>query len=211
MRHLGVILACLGASGCGERVPGASLALSAKVAPLDASTRDLDGRTLAGGWLTLSLVEAVPCPTFAQRVRNEFAPVGSAWAHGVASPTKLATPHVLSLTGGSTVSLGELEPAAGRWCALHVAVAPADADAEGVESTPMVGQTLRLELDDGSVIERRDSTSFDLALGPLVFDASHLHAAATVELSAAAWFSSVHAKTIDLATSAPPLFAIAVH
>jgi hypothetical protein len=183
---------------CGDRVSGVSLWVAAAVAPILPTSRDLDGCGVASGWVTISVVEPVPCVSMGQRLWQRWSPLGAAWAHGTSSPTRLAAPHVVSLTDGARLELGRLEPPAGAWCAVHVALGPADADAEGAEGTTMVGKMLELHLDDGRTVTRRDSVSFDLPFESLTLGPSRLDGTVLIRVDAAQWLAATHAVTARL-------------
>jgi hypothetical protein len=69
--------------------------------------------------------------------------VPNAHAHGVTTPTRLATPTVERATGTEQVVLGTLEPPPGQYCGIRYHLGPADPDAAGLDSSPeMEGSSL---------------------------------------------------------------------
>jgi hypothetical protein len=92
---------------------------------------------------TSSEIELGRCPSALAALRDVFVP--EARAHGNSSPTLSAVPIVVSGTGPEPIFLGELAPAAGRYCSVRYRIAPADADAIGLPAIPgMLGSSLSL-------------------------------------------------------------------
>lgn len=154
------ILALLPAlAGCGSREEGLRLHLglawnAAREAQAAGTLRQFtndrgDRITLSRGYLTVSSVELIPCPTSsAWRWLRQLSPVGTAHAHSESNPRRLGTPHVVSLErpDGEALALGTLHPPPGSYCRAHLILGPADADAEGAPTlVGMEGKTLRLE------------------------------------------------------------------
>lgn len=159
----GLLLAALGAGlgGCGAREEGVRLHLSLDFRPeREASvastslTRQFTTPqgahvTLSRASLTLSSVEIFPCETSsAWRWLQALWPIGTAEAHELGSPRLLGVPHVsgLGLEDGEPLELGTLHPPPGSYCRARLVFAPADDDAQGLDTQgDMVGRTLLLE------------------------------------------------------------------
>ncbi|MFN0063688.1 MAG: hypothetical protein ACKVPX_14370 [Myxococcaceae bacterium] len=108
-----------------------------------------DDVTLSRGFVTLSSISLVACPSATGRFFRSLLPIGHAYAHGLAGPpTTYGVPHVLALptAPGTVAALGEFEPPAGEYCEVRVTLAPADSDAEGLPPAPdLVGETLHFD------------------------------------------------------------------
>lgn len=118
------------------------------------------GVVLQQAYLVVSRVELLPCdPSAAQRVLGAVGkllrPVSVARAHGLSSPTVLATPHVVDLMDEdrNILSMARMEPPPGQYCGVRLSVEAADADAVGLPAPPddpeaididMIGRSLAL-------------------------------------------------------------------
>jgi hypothetical protein len=104
--------------------------------------------TLTRAYLAIGSVEIVACPGASAWLRRAVFGSGRALAHTPASPTRIGTPHVESLLRADfePLALGDLAPPPGAYCTALVAVAQADADAEGLPAdVSMVGKSIYLE------------------------------------------------------------------
>jgi hypothetical protein len=212
---LALLLLALGGAACGDREEGTALVLTLAHAPARGAEVDGEGRhftlasgarvTLHEGWVTLASVEVLPCPESALRHPWRWlAPVPTAHAHGTASPTRLATPHVSSLArpDGEPLTLGELHPPAGRYCSARLIFGPADADAEDLPpDVDMVGRSLRLtgevqppdaQSPAALALVARGVAVVDVPLDPpLVLDAGTLRATLPLTLAYDRWLEDV--------------------
>jgi hypothetical protein len=114
------------------------------------------GVVLRQAFLVVGRVELLACePSAAQRVlgglRMLLAPVSVARAHGLSSPTVLATPHVVDLMDEdrNILSMARMEPPPGEYCGVRLGVEAADTDAVGLpgprddpRAIDMVGRSL---------------------------------------------------------------------
>jgi hypothetical protein len=154
-----LLLALLALCACGSRDEGTQLHLGLDFRPdgnvrTEGTTREFlndrgDRITLRRAQLTLSSVELLACQTSsAWKWLRALSPIGTAEAHSKSSPQKLGTPYVTGPgpADGEVLALGTLRPPPGSYCRAHLVFAPADADAEGLDSRPdMVGKTFLLE------------------------------------------------------------------
>ncbi|MFN3197114.1 MAG: hypothetical protein ACE366_01680 [Bradymonadia bacterium] len=143
--------------------------------------------------------------------------IGTAHAHSASDPTRSGVPVVsdvahLPETGAA---LAMLSPPPGRWCTLEVTLAPADADAVGLDDhTHMEGRTFDL---DGTLRTSADESisvrvlgaaqsTISLPLGPLeLSDATdHVHIAVGLDLEA--WLAEVDLLDDDAAARSRQLF-----
>lgn len=90
--------------------------------------------TITSAYVTVSMVHLAECETASLQLRrlwNRISLIPSAYAHTEGSSTELGVPNVEDLMRAdlSSLELGQLEPAAGSYCHLHVTFSPADADA----------------------------------------------------------------------------------
>ncbi len=163
--------------------------------------------SLERAYLTVGSVELEGCETSRPSIDLSLGP-RTALAHSMSSPTRLGSPHVLSLAGDETevMPIGSLGPPPGDYCALRVSLEPADADANHLPSdVDLVGVTLWLEgtYRDSSGTETPFSVATSqtleesLSFGKLEL-ADDAEQEATLEVSApsAHWFDG-----IDFATT----------
>jgi len=212
IRALSLALSVAAAAGCGWRSEGVRLHAEASTALATPAYADAAGIhwtaqdgaevTVTRGWVTVSALEIVPCPTSAlRRVWNELG-YGTAHAHTGSRPTRIGDPTVVSVRpdDGAPAPLGTFHPPAARYCRLLVTFAPADEDAALLPGeVDMVGKTLWLDgtrtPPSGTAqpfhLESAGSGTADLALGPVELDESNLEASQRVELSPAAWLDGV--------------------
>lgn len=161
---LGVALLCLTACGGGDRVEGMELTLGVTTARARPAVEAGGTRTLVNAQgtraaftralVTLGSVELLPCEESGWlRLLRGLSPVSTAWAHSVASPRRMGTPHVLGLDGADedVLELGVLRPPPGRYCRARLTFEPADEDAQGLDSATegpepvdMEGQSLHV-------------------------------------------------------------------
>ncbi|MFP2958174.1 hypothetical protein ACLEPN_10135 [Myxococcus sp. 1LA] len=161
---LGAALLSLTGCGGGNHEAGMTLDLSlitARARPISgaAGARELmndqgSRAVLTSGFVTLGSVELMPCAELGwKRLLRQLSPVGTAWAHTVSNPTRLGTPHVVSLGNedGTVIRLGQVRPPPGRYCHARLTFEPADDDAEGLAAAAqgdapvdMVGRSLHL-------------------------------------------------------------------
>lgn len=199
-RHLALAVVLLAqASGCASSSePGT------RVRFVSAGTALTAGEELDGGengpvridallWTSAEL-ELVPCNSAWRRLKRWLLP--TAHAHGISTPTRVASPIVESASTLGDVSLGELSPPAGRYCGLRYRLAPADADALGVVEAPaMLGKSYLLR---GSVrgaggvdepLELSSTLVVDVELPlELELDGDEREAIVRLERSPARWF-----------------------
>jgi hypothetical protein len=83
---------------------------------------------------TSSEIELEPCDSVYSSAVRWLLP--EARAHGSSSPTRSASPFIVTATATDATLMGELEPPPGRYCSLRYRVAPADEDALGLTSAP---------------------------------------------------------------------------
>ncbi len=160
-------LLLVGAIGCaGSSEGGTSVRLVSAGAGLSAgqvlSTRDAGWLRVDALYWTTSEVELLPCRSAWQRAARWLVP--EAHAHGLATPTLLATPTVESAAATDDVLLGELRPPAGEYCGLRYRMAPADADAVDLGAAPeMLGNSVLLRGALGSAAAELEA--FELSSG----------------------------------------------
>lgn len=101
--------------------------------------------------LVLSAVELVPCVDGEEGTVSALLkwldPVPVAHAHGATSPWAYAVPQVIDLMAEDQLvrPVGVIEPPPGRYCALRLYSAPADADALGIAAFPgLEGLSMRV-------------------------------------------------------------------
>jgi len=212
IRALCLALSVAAATGCGWRSDGVRLHMTASTA-LDApafsdaagihwTAQDGTEVTVTRGWVTVSALEIVPCPTSAlRRVWSELG-YGTAHAHTASRPTRIGDPTVVSArqdAGGRTL-LGTFQPPAARYCSLLITFAPADEDAALLPTeVDMVGKTLWLDGTRtppfGTVqpfhLESAGTGIADLALGPVQLDEANLMGSQPIDLHPAAWLDGV--------------------
>ena len=97
--------------------------------------------TLSAARITIWSTAISACPEAAWRLPSLS--MGRAWAHSASDPLRSGVPVVVDLLGGQT-PVAALTPPPGRWCALDLEIAPADADAVGL-TREMEGRTFDLE------------------------------------------------------------------
>lgn len=153
-------------------------------------------------WTTAE-VELLPCTTALNVVMDWLVP--NAYAHGAASPTRLAIPTVERASATDEVLLGSIEPPAGRYCGVSYRLDAADDDAQGLEESPdMLGRSFaargRFAMDgaepaDFEVVSARPRTEEY----PLEFELSESHRQVTLAIGhhSERWFAGV-----DLTASA---------
>lgn len=91
---------------------------------------------------TVSEIQLRECRSAWQRAADWVIP--TAHAHGLSTPTLLAVPTVESASTDTDSVLGQMSPPAGRYCGVRYRLGPADADAEGLGATEMLGRSLLL-------------------------------------------------------------------
>jgi hypothetical protein len=129
---------------------GVSVALVSRGAtaarPLASSAGVLRVREL---FWTASEIELERCSDLASSLASWLLP--AAHAHGGSSPTLLSVPSVVNGIVAESTALGALSPPAGRYCSVRYRVAPADADALGLQGSPeMLHRSLLLRGQWGS-------------------------------------------------------------
>jgi hypothetical protein len=70
--------------------------------------------------------------------------VSKAYAHGIETPTRVATPAVFDAVRDETLIYGALQPPEERYCGVLVELGPMDEDARRLDGTSMVQRSLRL-------------------------------------------------------------------
>jgi hypothetical protein len=172
-----VVLALLLCAACGDYQEGVSVTVHASVLPL---TQRLDTATLS-----VATVALHSCP-------------------GAATPMHAGTGStLLSLLAGGQQDLGRIHPAAGHYCELELALAPADETAaalprEGRDA--VLGSTLRISTD---AVDSRSAESTSVQLPcDVVLDESHREATLTLQLDAPRIFGGVDLAASDAATRA---------
>jgi hypothetical protein len=142
--------------------------------------------------VTTVAVEILPCQSALRSLWDVAVP--NARAHGVSSPTRLATPRVEDALANEELELGELTPPAGRYCSLSIELGPADDDAEGLDDAPdALGRSLRLR---GSAAGEPFAVESTLAVEStrsveVTLDESHRDVTLAVEHDIARWFDGV--------------------
>jgi hypothetical protein len=204
------VLNVVGGASCSSSEAGLAVDVQL-VSPAAGKTPIVSDRGVAvsieRGYLTVGSVELEGCETSRPSFDLSLGP-SIAFAHSMSSPTRLGSPHVLSLAGdeAEVMPIGSLGPPPGEYCALRVSLEPADADANHLPSdVDLVGVTLWLEgtYRDSSGAEKPFSVATSQALEEsLSFEklqlADDAEQEATLRVSApsAHWFDG-----IDFATT----------
>ena len=156
-------------------------------------------------WTSVA-VELVPCPTAARRLSSLL--VGTAHAHGTATPTRLAVPTVEWASSTDDVVLGTLHPPAERYCELRYTVGAADADAVGIAQAPemvhhsVLARGFDLSGDAPVPFEIAGQLAFEV-LAPLDIDVSHgERITVRIDRERARWFSGIDLAALDAADRA---------
>lgn len=78
-------------------------------------------------------LEVLPCVTLSTQLIGWLAPLGIAHAHGGATPTRIAIPHVVDLLAdaGTNWASAISRPPPGEYCSVRLTIGPADRDAIG--------------------------------------------------------------------------------
>ncbi len=211
-------------AGCAQHVPGVRVdfdAVRRGEAPDGGLPALRDGAghrvTLRRAVLVVTSLQLHPCGEAADAGSemawlSQWFGVPVARAHGMGSPTRLAVPHVLDLSGPGPWPLGALEPPTGRYCAVTVTLGPADADAEGLaDAAGALGRSLWLEgqWEDGSgngrdlrtVSGRRLSRRLPLPDGGMLLDGAHRSARIEVRFEPDQWLAGLDLSDADPATA----------
>lgn len=96
--------------------------------------------------LVIEAVELEPCFDVARRWRPG---PSMAYAHTLATPTRIGVPYLLDLTNTDEVAAGELRARGAAFCSVRVYFGPADDDTVGIDERPwMEGLTVALAASD---------------------------------------------------------------
>jgi hypothetical protein len=169
-------------------------------------------------FLVTHSAELLQCPPTAfERARSILA-MRSAYAHGTATATRLATPVVEDMLRAPRAStfLGTLRPPPGDYCTLRYSIGAADDDALGLPTeVNIVGESLHIEgtyalvanpVSTPFVIATSVSFDRDLELNRMMLSASGRQSAAiAIGKSMETWFDG-----IDFATASSEELAAAV-
>ncbi|HET9958001.1 MAG TPA: hypothetical protein VFQ61_26065 [Polyangiaceae bacterium] len=142
--------------------------------------------------------------------------LGTAHAHGAASPTRLSTSSVESGLAENATWIGTLRPPADAYCGATYSFAPADSDALGLPRWPeMLGVTLyargtyQAGRDEPRPFELATSASFNSALEGLTLDVRHEARQVTLRLvrEPAALFDDLEFSDLESSSTAPDVLA----
>ena len=121
------------------------IAIDGQTMPQTVALSDGTSVVLDPSYLTVVGFALEPCESVARTLWRAVNPLPSALAHGASSPTNLAVPVVLALSGPrASIEVGTLEPPPDRYCGLNLAIGPADDDAVRLPDQDMVGRSLRV-------------------------------------------------------------------
>jgi hypothetical protein len=193
---------CAGSSEAGTRVQLVSTGAALSEGQMFSPAADQRLRVDALHW-TSAEVELVPCRSAWQRAAEWLVP--TAHAHGFSTPTLMADPTVENAQTTADVTLGEMQPPAGDYCAVHYRMAAADDDATGVSAAPeMVGKSFLLRGAIGTAaaglesIELFSTRGFDVTL-PLALELTSKRRTAVIRFQhdASRWFEGLELDSLS--------------
>jgi hypothetical protein len=192
----------LASTGCGSSSePGVSVEVvsrSVGLEPGEPVENELGHSfALESAFVTTVAFEILPCQSALRSLWDAMVP--DARAHGVSTPTRLASPTVQDALAGEII-LGKLSPPAGHYCALVIELGPADADSEALDVAPeALGKALVLygtSSGEPFVIESTLGLEVRREID-LTLDESHRTATLVIEHAPAQWFDGVDLSAED--------------
>jgi hypothetical protein len=182
---IALLAACTSASERGTSVEFVSTAMTLATEPRLRVGENGQLRVDTLYWTNVEL-ELEPCTSPLSRVVDWLVP--RAHAHGVSTPTLMATPSVESAAASGDIQLGELGPPATEYCGLRYGIGPADMDATGLLEHPeMLGKAFLLRgalgYDGEALVDFELSSpgGFEVTL-PISLDLTRAHPRATIRL-----------------------------